>query len=86
LKKPSGIPNASFYILTNSRAHEPDRVHQIVAEAVRSVLSVNRKLDYQLLFINRSDATLRNHFTLEVYTIHETLILETRQSFKASPP
>jgi uncharacterized protein YgbK (DUF1537 family) len=72
-----------FYILTNSRAYERQRVREIVAEAVRNVLRVNHTFNQQILFISRSDSTLRSHFPLEVDTIRDTLFQETGHTVDA---
>ncbi len=62
-----------FYILTNTRAYGPDRVRRIITECVRNVLAVNREYDDKLMFISRSDSTLRGHFPLEIFLIADAV-------------
>jgi uncharacterized protein YgbK (DUF1537 family) len=72
-----------FYILTNTRAYEPEMVRRIIHTAVRNVMLVNQEFGYEILFISRSDSTLRSHFPLEVDTIAETARQEIGRSFDA---
>jgi len=58
-----------FYILTNSRAYAPHKVKNMISEIMRNILKVNQILNYQIVFISRSDSTLRSHFPLEINTI-----------------
>ena len=58
-----------FYVLTNTRAYRRERVQHIVAEVVDNVLTANKTLGHPLVFVSRSDSTLRNHFPAEVNTI-----------------
>jgi len=58
-----------FYILTNSRAYAPYEVTSIISEIMKNLITVNRSLKYQIVFISRSDSTLRSHFPLEINTI-----------------
>jgi len=62
-----------FYILTNTRAESAERTEAIIAEAVENVLEVNREFGYSLVFISRSDSTLRSHFPLEIETIRRAV-------------
>ena len=56
-----------FYVLTNTRAMTRTEAEKITADAVRSVLEVWKELGRpcRLLFISRSDSTLRGHYPLE---------------------
>ncbi|MFO8007188.1 MAG: four-carbon acid sugar kinase family protein [Candidatus Brocadiia bacterium] len=58
-----------FYVLTNTRAYEPDRVRRIVSEVVANALAVNREFGRPLIFVSRSDSTLRSHFPVEIDVI-----------------
>ena len=55
-----------FYVLTNTRAYEPERVRQIVREVVHNTLELNREYGRPLIFVSRSDSTLRSHFPIEI--------------------
>ncbi|MBD3307192.1 four-carbon acid sugar kinase family protein [candidate division KSB3 bacterium] len=66
-----------FYIFTNTRAHHPDQVREIITEAVQNVIQVNQTVGDQLLFISRSDSTLRSHFPLEITTIMQVVERES---------
>ena len=61
-----------FYVLTNTRAHTTSRTREITASVVRNILKVNREFGYTLLFVSRSDSTLRSHFPTEIETILQT--------------
>ncbi len=58
-----------FYVLTNTRAYEPERVRRIAGEVVASTLAVNREFGRPLIFVSRSDSTLRSHFPVEIDVI-----------------
>ena len=58
-----------FYVLTNTRAYGRERAARIVEEVATNVLRLNETCRYNLLFISRSDSTLRNHFPTEVNAI-----------------
>jgi uncharacterized protein YgbK (DUF1537 family) len=62
-----------FYVLTNTRACGRGKAQSIVGEVVANVLKVNEALGYSLLFVSRSDSTLRNHFPAEVEVIVRNL-------------
>lgn len=62
-----------FYMLANSRALTEAEARRIVREAVEAVLEANRSRHYNLLFVSRSDSTLRGHFPAEPDTITEVL-------------
>lgn len=62
-----------FYVLTNTRAYNAEKARQIVGEIVANVLRVNQDLGYSLVFVSRSDSTLRNHFPAEIETILRSL-------------
>ena len=62
-----------FYIFTNTRAYPPEDVRRIIHSAVNRVMEVNQRYHYRLVFICRSDSTLRSHFPLEI----DTVALET---------
>jgi uncharacterized protein YgbK (DUF1537 family) len=58
-----------FYVLTNTRAHNREKARRIVGEIVDNVLAANKTLEHPLVFVSRSDSTLRNHFPVEVDVI-----------------
>ena len=58
-----------FYILTNTRACSAGKARQIVGKIVANVLKANQDLGDSLVFVSRSDSTLRNHFPAEIETI-----------------
>jgi uncharacterized protein YgbK (DUF1537 family) len=62
-----------FYVLTNTRAHEPERVRRIVQEVVQNALELNREYGRPLIFVSRSDSTLRSHFPVEINVIARAL-------------
>jgi len=62
-----------FYILTNTRAHTKETAREITSAAVVAVLEVNRQFGDSLIFISRSDSTLRNHFPTEMDVIAKKL-------------
>lgn len=62
-----------FYLLVNSRAMTEREARRVVREAVEATLEANREKGYNLLFVSRSDSTLRGHFPAESDTIVEVL-------------
>lgn len=65
-----------FYILTNSRSLDPEKAKKINEDVVSQVLALNQTYHYKLIFISRSDSTLRGHFPLEPETIRKILKLK----------
>lgn len=72
-----------FYLLVNSRALPEAAARRVVREAVEAVLEANRTSQYNLLFVSRSDSTLRGHFPAEPDTIAEVL---TEQGVRSVMP
>ena len=62
-----------FYMLVNSRAMTEEAARKVVREAMEAVLEANRTLQYNLVFVSRSDSTLRGHFPTEPDTMVEVL-------------
>lgn len=62
-----------FYLLVNSRAMTEAEARRVVRQAVEATLEANRERGYNLLFVSRSDSTLRGHFPAESDTIAEVL-------------
>ncbi len=58
-----------FYVLTNTRAYEPERARRIVREVVHNTLELNREYGRPVIFVSRSDSTLRSHFPVEIDVI-----------------
>jgi uncharacterized protein YgbK (DUF1537 family) len=55
-----------FYILTNTRSMTGDDASTITRQVMKAVIETNQNIGkYKLLFISRSDSTLRGHFPLE---------------------
>ncbi len=62
-----------FYVLTNSRSLNAQDAKKINEEIVHLVIHINRIYHYRLIFISRSDSTLRGHFPTEPDTICSTI-------------
>jgi uncharacterized protein YgbK (DUF1537 family) len=62
-----------FYVLTNTRSMTAEVAEKVTREAVTSIVECNRKQGFKLVFISRSDSTLRGHFPLEPDTIRQVL-------------
>ncbi len=62
-------PYPFFYVLTNTRAYYRQKACKIISSIVENVLKVNRKFGSSLIFISRSDSTLRSHFPAEINEI-----------------
>jgi len=60
-----------FYLLTNTRAMTAQQAEQTIREAMSAVLKVNEAQKFRLIFISRSDSTLRGHFPLEPEAMRE---------------
>lgn len=75
--------NKFFYILTNSRSMDSEQAKLVNEQAVYQILKVNKKYNYKLIFISRSDSTLRGHFPAETESIRK--ILNTRSNTESLP-
>ena len=62
-----------FYVLTNTRAYTTEEAREITRSLMETILEVNRKHQDTLIFISRSDSTLRSHFPVEVDEITRLL-------------
>lgn len=69
-----------FYILTNTRSMNKAEAVDIVYEATRLVIEVNKQYNYKLIFISRSDSTLRGHFPDEPEAIVKVLEMFDKKS------
>ena len=67
-----------FYILTNSRGKTREEVTADITCILLRILKINHHYGYKLIFICRSDSTLRGHFPLEVECV--ATILEAHKS------
>jgi len=65
LDKALGHQGPLFYILTNSRSMDEPAATSTTREVMQSVLKANNRHHYKLIFISRSDSTLRGHFPAE---------------------
>ena len=68
-----------FYLLTNTRALTRAQAAEVTRSAMEAVLAANREFSYRLVFISRSDSTLRGHFPLETDVMKQVLA-EHRQA------
>lgn len=62
-----------FYVLTNTRSMTAENAARTTTDAVKAIVECNRKHGFRLVFISRSDSTLRGHFPLEPDTIRQVL-------------
>ncbi len=62
-------PYPFFYVLTNTRAYYRQKACRIISSIVENVLKVNREFGSLIIFISRSDSTLRSHFPAEINEI-----------------
>ncbi len=69
-----------FYILTNTRSVNKAEAVDIVSEATRLVIEVNKQYKYKLIFISRSDSTLRGYFPDEPEAIVKVLEICDKKS------
>jgi uncharacterized protein YgbK (DUF1537 family) len=58
-----------FYVLINSRSMDESSAVRINREVAMAVLRANERHNLRLIFISRSDSTLRGHFPAEPETI-----------------
>ncbi len=70
-------PTPFFFVLTNSRAKPAEVVQTEIRQVVRNALRINRRIGARLVFVCRSDSTLRGHFPLEIETVAAELARET---------
>ena len=66
-------PAPFFYVLTNTRAMTRSQAAAVTRSAVGAVLDANAAFGYKLIFISRSDSTLRGHFPLEPAVMRQVL-------------
>ncbi len=71
LKKAFEHPEPFFYLLTNTRAMTRDEAEAVTRQAMEAVLEANQ--GFRLIFISRSDSTLRGHFPLETDVMCQVL-------------
>lgn len=73
LEKAFNDESPLFYVLTNTRSMTAEAATKVTVDAVKAIVECNRKQGFQLVFISRSDSTLRGHFPLEPDTIRQVL-------------
>src|ERR1035437_4658110 len=73
LEKAFNDESPIFYVLTNTRSMTAEVAEKTTTDAVEAIVECNRKQGFKLLFISRSDSTLRGHFPLEPDTIRQVL-------------
>ena len=64
----------AVYVMTNSRSLSPPNVRRITKEVVVSAIAAAEQLGKDIVFVSRSDSTLRGHFPLEPQVIADTLV------------
>ena len=69
-----------FFILSNSRALNPSEAEETVNEILSNIELVNRRIRKKLIFISRSDSTLRSHFPLEINAIIRRMFRENKNT------
>lgn len=65
-----------FFVLTNTRALTPEDATARILEIASIVLAEARMLGVQVVFVSRSDSTLRSHFPLECNVMREAMLAE----------
>lgn len=55
-----------FYVLVNSRGKNREEAQRDITDIVTRLLEINKRYGYKMVFICRSDSTLRGHFPLEL--------------------
>lgn len=63
-----------FYLLANTRSMTSVDSERTTREVMSAVLETNKAFGFRLIFISRSDSTLRGHFPIEPKTMHEVLV------------
>ncbi len=66
-------PGPVFYLLTNSRALQPEESRVLTLEIGQNLAAAALAVRTSLVVISRSDSTLRGHFPLEIETLAEGL-------------
>ena len=69
-----------FYLLTNTRSMTAEEAADLIQSAMADVLDANLDVGRRLVFISRSDSTLRSHFPVEIDAI--TAVLQKRGGVK----
>ena len=72
-----------FFILTNTRALPPESARARGMEIARTVLAEAKGLGVEVVFISRSDSTLRSHFPLECDAIRAAMVAAAQPDAKA---
>jgi uncharacterized protein YgbK (DUF1537 family) len=62
-----------FYLLTNTRSMTAEAAADLIRSAMADVLDANLDAGRRLVFISRSDSTLRSHFPVEIDAITAAL-------------
>ncbi|RLP12688.1 four-carbon acid sugar kinase family protein [Propionibacterium australiense] len=64
---------SAVYVMTNSRSLDPDMAKQVNTEVVTNAMTAAERVGRRIIFVSRSDSTLRGHFPLEPDTIADVL-------------
>lgn len=64
---------SAVYVMTNSRSLDPDMAKRVNTEVVTNAMTAAERIGRQIIFVSRSDSTLRGHFPLEPDTIADVL-------------
>lgn len=59
----------AVYVMTNSRSLAPDTAEEVTREVVTTAARVAGEMGVDVVFVSRSDSTLRGHFPLETNVI-----------------
>jgi uncharacterized protein YgbK (DUF1537 family) len=78
-----GQGHPAFYILTNTRSLPEDDAAARNREIAANALAAARTSDTELIFVSRSDSTLRGHFPLETDVLAETVAERSGQAVDA---
>ncbi|MEP7162051.1 MAG: four-carbon acid sugar kinase family protein [Dermatophilaceae bacterium] len=63
----------AVYVMTNSRSLDPEHAEQVNREVAAAALQASQQSGVPLVFVSRSDSTLRGHFPLEPDVLSDVL-------------
>lgn len=78
-----GQGQPAFYVLTNTRSLPPQEAAERNREIARNALAAAAVAGVRLVFVSRSDSTLRGHFPLETDVLAQAIAEATGQSVDA---
>lgn len=65
--------SGAVYVMTNTRSLPPSEAREVVTEIVVAAERAAAEADVALVFVSRSDSTLRSHFPLECAVVRDQL-------------